>query len=90
MILRIGLGVAAILLVSVGIDTIRRTRDMQRTRSNVRNLLGLRPWYNFFLTDGRRRENAIIAHNFLAAASAIVAGIAAALMLLHDLTGPKS
>jgi hypothetical protein len=80
---RIGLGVAATVLIGVGVDTIRRTRQMQRTRVDVRNLLGLRPWYNVFLTDERKRQNAIITHNFLAAASAILAGIGAALILLH-------
>jgi hypothetical protein len=80
---RIGLGIAAIVLIWVGVDTIRRTREMQRTRSNVRNLLGLRPWYNVFLTDERKRQNAIITHNFLAAASAILTGVGAALILLY-------
>jgi len=87
---RIGLGIAAIVPIWVGIDTIRRTRQMQRTRVNVRNLLGLRPWYNVFLTDERKRQSAIIMHNFLAASSAILAGIGAALILLHDLTGPHT
>jgi len=87
---RIGLGAAAIGLIWLGVDIIRRTRQMQRTRNNVRNLLGLRPWYNYFITDGRMRQNAVITHNFLAAASAILAGIGAALVLLHDLTGPNS
>lgn len=86
---RIGLGIAAVGLIWVGVDTIRRTRQMQRTR-NVRNLLGLRPWYNYFITDERKRQSAIITHNFLAAASAILAGIGAALVLLHDLTGPHT
>jgi hypothetical protein len=57
---------------------------------NVRNLLGLKPWYNYFISDERQRQNAIITHNFLAAASAILAGIGAALILLHDLTGPNA
>jgi hypothetical protein len=86
---RIGLGVATIVLIWVGLDTIHRTRQMQRTR-NVRNLLGLRPWYNYFITDERKRQSAIITHNFLAAASALLAGIGAALILLHDLTGPHT
>jgi hypothetical protein len=80
---RIALGAAAIFLIWVGIDTFRRTREMQRTRIDVRNLLGLRPWYNYFLTDERMRQNAIIAHNFLAAVAAILAGVGAALILLH-------
>jgi hypothetical protein len=86
---RIAFGAAAIGLIWLGVDTIRRTRQMQRTR-NVRNLLGLRPWYNYFITDERMRQSAIITHNFLAAASAILAGIGAALVLLHDLTGPHT
>jgi hypothetical protein len=86
---RIALGAAAIGLISLGVDIIRRTRQMQRT-GNVRNLLGLRPWYNYFITDERMRQSAISAHNFLAAASAILAGIGAALVLLRDLTGPNS
>jgi uncharacterized membrane protein YfcA len=87
---RIGLGAATIVLLSVGVYTIRRTRQMQRTRNNVRNLLGLKPWYNYFISDERMRENAIITHNFLAAASAILAGVGAALILLHDLTRPNA
>jgi len=79
---RIALGAAAIGLISLGVDTIRRTREMQRT-GNVRNLLGLRPWYNYFISDERKRQNAIIAHNYLAAASAILTGIGAGLILLH-------
>jgi hypothetical protein len=79
---RIGLGAAAIGLIFLGVDTIRRTREMQRT-GNVRNLLGLKPWYNYFISDERLRQNAIITHNFLAATSAILAGLAAALILLH-------
>jgi hypothetical protein len=83
---RFGLGAAAVVLILVGIGTIRRTREMQRT-GNARNLFGLKPWYNHFISDDRMRQNAIITHNFLAAASAILAGIGAALILLHDLTG---
>jgi hypothetical protein len=86
---RIGLGAAAIGLIGIGVDTIRRTREMQRSR-NVRNLLGLRPWYNYFISDERVREKVIISHNYIAAASAILAGIGAALILLHDLTGPNA
>ena len=81
---RIALGAAAIGLISLGVDTIRRTREMQRT-GNVRNLLGLRPWYNYFVSDERKQQNAIITHNYLAAASAILTGIGAALIVLHDL-----
>jgi hypothetical protein len=87
---RIGLGAAAIGLIWLGVDTIRRTGEMQRTRNNVRNLLGLKPWYNYFISDERQRQNSTITHNFLAAASAILAGIGAALILLHDLTGPNA
>ena len=90
LLIRVGLGVTAIVLIWVGIDTIRRTREMQRTRGNVRNLLGLKPWYNYFISDDRKREKAIISHNFVAAAVAILAGIGTALILLHDLTGPMA
>jgi len=61
---RIALGAAAIGLISLGVDIIRRTRQMQRT-GNVRNLLGLRPWYNYFITDERMRQSAISAPQFL-------------------------
>jgi hypothetical protein len=63
---------------------------MQRSRSSIRNLLGLKSWYNYFIADSRMKENAIIIHNFIAAVSAILAGIEATLILLHDLIGPPS
>ena len=87
---QIGLAAAAIVLIWLGIDSIRRTRRMQRTGINIRNLLGMKPWYSYFVPDERVREITIINHNYIVAFGAILAGIGAALILLIDFTGPNA
>jgi hypothetical protein len=42
---------------------------MQRPRVSVRNLSGLRPWYNYFIAGAWMGQSAIIMHDFLAAAA---------------------
>ena len=86
---RVGLGAAAIALVWLGLDSIRQTREMQRN-GKVRNLLGLTPWYSYFMTDDRMRDLTIINHNFVVAGFAILAGIGAAIMLAVDLMGTNT
>ena len=81
---RVGLGAAAVALIWLGVDSIRQTRAMQRN-GKVRNLLGLTPWYSYFMTDDGMRDRTIISHNFVVAGFAILAGIGAAMMLAVDL-----
>jgi hypothetical protein len=86
---RVGLGAAAIALIWLGVDSIRQTREMQRN-GKAWNLLGMTPWYSYFMTDDRMRDLTIINHNFIVAGFAILAGIGAAMLLAVDLIGTNS
>jgi hypothetical protein len=72
LLIQIALAAAALILIWLGIDSFRRTREMRKTGRNVRNLLGMTPWYSYFIADEAMREKVIINHNYIVAMAAIM------------------